>query len=76
MDRVDRVANDVVRYLSAHPDAVDTVEGIARWWLARQRYDDACDLVGEALERLVARGQLQQSRRNGVTLFGRVRRSG
>ena len=75
-DRIDRVAGDVVRYLAAHPDAADTVEGIARWWLARQRYDDARDLVAEALVRLVDRGLVQQCTRNGVTLFGRVRRSG
>lgn len=74
-ERIDRVARDVARYLAAHPDATDTVDGIARWWLARQRYDDARDLVSAALDRLVERGLVQKHTRNGVTLFGRVRRS-
>lgn len=46
----------IVRYLIAHPEAKDTIEGVMRWWLpdgpAEQRRED----VEDGLELLVARG--------------------
>ena len=48
-----QIAQEIQRYLQKHPDAADSVSGIARWWLARQRYQDALDKVGMALELLV-----------------------
>jgi hypothetical protein len=35
-DDVRAVAAEIVRYLRAHPEAADTVEGAARWWLRRE----------------------------------------
>ena len=68
--RAAHVARQVVRYLDAHPDASDTVEGIARWWLARQRLEDAKEIVRTALDLLVDRGVLQaRTLPGGVTLF-------
>lgn len=67
--RVERVATELARYVTAHPDACDTADGIARWWLARQRLDDARELVTAALDRLVSRGVVERQDRNGVTLF-------
>jgi hypothetical protein len=48
------VAEEIVRYLLAHPDAADTVEGAARWWLGREPSDVAVErgmllLVGQGL---------------------------
>jgi hypothetical protein len=31
-----KVAADIERYLRAHPDAADTLDGAARWWLPRE----------------------------------------
>jgi hypothetical protein len=68
--RAEQVAGQVTRYLDAHPDASDTVEGIARWWLARQRLDDAKEIVRVALDLLVDRGVLRtRTLPGGVTLF-------
>lgn len=47
---------EILRYLSAHPQAADTVDGIVMWWLPRQRYEEAVDRVQRALDDLVARG--------------------
>jgi hypothetical protein len=47
---------EILRYLRAHPQAADTVDGIVLWWLPRQRYDEAVDRVQHALDDLVARG--------------------
>lgn len=32
-DRVRITATQILRYLERHPDAMDTAEGIARWWV-------------------------------------------
>lgn len=54
---VERIALEVERYVSCHPAAADTLEGIARWWLVRS-VPPELDLVEAALEQLVRRGVL------------------
>ena len=43
----DQVAKDILAYLAEHPQAMDTLEGIAEWWLMRQhiRVTVTCSLV-------------------------------
>jgi hypothetical protein len=62
------VAKTIQRYLDAHPNAADSVEGITRWWLTRQRYEEATKIVEQALERLVAEGKVAKT----VTAEGAV----
>jgi hypothetical protein len=50
----------IERYLHARPQAAETVEGIARWWLHRQRYDDSVEVVQQALDLLVSRGTVER----------------
>ena len=33
---VGNIAQEILRYLERHPDAKDTLEGIAQWWLQPQ----------------------------------------
>jgi Fe2+ or Zn2+ uptake regulation protein len=51
---------EILRYLRAHPQAADTVDGIVMWWLPRQRYEEAIDRVQHALDDLVARGWVEK----------------
>jgi hypothetical protein len=51
---VDALAGEIFRYLQAHRSAADTSEGIARWWVRRQRLEDTLARVESALDRLVA----------------------
>jgi hypothetical protein len=44
----------IVRYLLAHPDARDTLEGIEKWWLPASE-DFGAEAVAAALERLTGR---------------------
>lgn len=56
----ENVAQALLRYLQAHPDAADTLEGVVKWWLPRQRYLDAMESVEAALELLVQREMVEK----------------
>ena len=71
---VTETATAIERYLGSRPQAAETVEGIARWWLARQRYDDAVDVIERALDLLVQRGVVERlALSGGQTLYRKVR---
>ena len=73
-EHTEEVADLVARYLVAHPHASDTLDGIARWWLLRQRQNDARELVQAALDLLVERGVVERRTTvDGVTLFWSAR---
>lgn len=50
------IACEILQYLSNHPTAKDTIEGIAGWWLERQRIECTVDEVAESLRLLVNSG--------------------
>ena len=54
-DHTTEVVDAILRYLASHPDAADTSEGIARWWMPADHAADP-DAVLSALARLEAQG--------------------
>lgn len=60
------VASEIQRYLLNHPNAADSSEGVLRWWLKKQRYEDSMDIVQRALELLVTNGEVEKSETFGV----------
>ena len=58
---IERIAEEIHLYLINHPNAADTLDGIARWWLTSQRYEEATTVVKKALENLIARGLVVQT---------------
>jgi hypothetical protein len=61
---------EILAYLEAHQAAADSLEGIVAWWLPRQRYVEARDLIQESLNRLVARGLIKTTRLpDGTVLY-------
>ena len=54
-DHLTEVVDAILRYLASHPDAADTSEGIAKWWVPTERGVDT-DAVRSALARLDAQG--------------------
>jgi hypothetical protein len=50
----------VLAYLDEHPKAMDTLEGISKWWLERQQVRLAVQTIAGTLTRLVARGELEE----------------
>ncbi len=63
--RVLEAAMAIKRYLQSHPNAADSSEGVLRWWLARQRYDESVETVRQALEWLVTEGEVEKTETYG-----------
>jgi DNA-binding MarR family transcriptional regulator len=55
-----RIEQAILRYLAEHPQALDTIEGIQRWWLGPdlQSIDQAT--ITRALDGLVADGRVER----------------
>lgn len=55
-ERVRHVAHEIEQFLETHPDAADSLEGIATWWLSRQRIHSELAVVRAALDVLARSG--------------------
>ena len=53
------MAEAVVRYLTEHPAAMDTLDGIAQWWLMRQVVRTDLERLQRVLTRLADTGVLE-----------------
>ena len=65
------LAEEIARYLAANQGASDTVDGIARWWIARQRLLETRSMVEKALRQLEADGRVQPTQTaSGDIVYG------
>jgi hypothetical protein len=72
---VEDIARELERYVDVNPAAADTVDGIARWWLARPVQPPLRD-VEAALDALIRRGVLtRRSLPDGNSVYARVPRT-
>jgi hypothetical protein len=60
------IVREILRYLEHHPGAKDTLDGIAHWWLRRERNAKLLQDVERAVALLLAQGILLETRRSGV----------
>jgi len=64
------LSQQILDHLEKHPEAGDTLEGIATWWLEQQRIEQIVDEVSAALEFLVKKGVVQTYRsRSGIIFY-------
>jgi Fe2+ or Zn2+ uptake regulation protein len=59
-DEPSRVAQAILEYLRKHPDAQDTLAGIAEWWLPQDDINNRAATVKEALDELVSAGLISE----------------
>lgn len=60
------LARAVLRYLEAHPEAKDTVEGIAQWWLPHAWHERLLVHVEGAVSLLLSHDLILETRRPGA----------
>jgi len=65
------VATAILGYLEEHPRAMDTLEGISEWWIARQQIGVNVATVARVLGRLTERGALEVVTANETRLYRR-----
>lgn len=66
------VVQEVLRYLSRHPEAGDTLEHIAKWWLPVERLLPKLEVLEETLAYLVAQGVVTETVLPGGEKFYKV----
>jgi hypothetical protein len=69
--REDELADIVLGYLAEHPDASDTLEGIAEWWIMRQQTRVEVTTLARVLRRL-SESSLLEKIEEGDTLRYRL----
>jgi hypothetical protein len=53
---------EILSYLVAHPEARDTIEGIAQWWLLEQNIKEQLTRIKAVLDDLVEKGLLVEKK--------------
>ena len=66
---ISEIAREILRYFVVHPAAKDTLEGIARWWLERERIERTVEEVAESLHLLLACGFIIEKEGRAARLY-------
>ena len=66
------VAKEILRYFVRHPDAADSLLGIARWRLFQEEVHRSVGITEEALQWLVEEGYLRKIPAAGVEDIFRI----
>lgn len=67
----EQICRMILAYLRKNPDAEDTLEGIAKWWLEMEKIESSVDNVASALESLAQRGLIRTREiKGGAMLYG------
>lgn len=69
-----QVRSLVLGYLDQHPTAMDTLDGIADWWIHRQLIDLEVRLLSRVLANLVQDGVLDAYEQDGIQFYRRPAR--
>ncbi len=68
-EKVRLVAERICRYLESRPNALDSLDGILRWWLLKQKLEESTELVQAAMDYLVSSGVVDQIDSSGRTFY-------
>jgi Fe2+ or Zn2+ uptake regulation protein len=72
-EREDALRDELLDYLREHPHAMDSLEGIAEWWLPRHQIRIGVERVSRAMERLAEQGIVERLT-HGDRVWYRLRR--
>jgi Fe2+ or Zn2+ uptake regulation protein len=68
----EQICRMILHYLRKNPDAEDTLEGIAKWWLEVEKIESSVDDVANALESLMEQGVITINKTKGGTTFYKI----
>ncbi|MDH5359570.1 MAG: hypothetical protein OEX03_03355 [Gammaproteobacteria bacterium] len=68
-EEIKELSLEILRYLQSHPHAADSVEGIAKWWIYRQRVTEMVNKVQLALDYMVDEGVIVNNRISNVVVY-------
>lgn len=71
-ERRSHVAKAILAYLLEHPDAQDTLAGIAEWWLPEEDQNTQLAIVKNALDQLVAQDLVLEKRSKDLQTHYRI----
>lgn len=75
IDELPSVRNAINQYFQQHPQAADTVKGIAKWWLPQFGVNLPVESVLLGLERMVEAGELDKTeKRDGSVIYALAQR--
>jgi hypothetical protein len=63
------LAQQIQEYLELRPQAGDTLEGIANWWLLRQQVNESVEEIKRALAILKTRNVIVEQKWAGRTIY-------
>jgi hypothetical protein len=55
------IADAILRYLALHPDAADSEDGIAGWWIPAMGMSTSGEAVADALRELHRKGHIERT---------------
>jgi hypothetical protein len=61
----------ILGYLDDHPTAMDTLDGIAEWWVLRQQIEIEVRRVSRVLAALVSDGLIEEHEQGGIRFYRR-----
>ena len=74
-DMITEIQESVLGYLSEHPGAADSVDGIRNWWLYQRMARASVERVQRALDELEANGAIERATlHDGSVLYRRTAR--
>jgi hypothetical protein len=71
-ERRSHVAKAILAYLLEHPDAQDTLAGVAEWWLPEQETNTQLAIVKDALDQLVTQELVLERRSKDLQTHYRI----
>ena len=71
-EQLEEIDRSILRYLQEHPDAKDTVEGIAQWWVLKEWTAVRYAAVERALALLLSKDLIVETRREGSPPYYRL----
>ncbi len=66
LEQEPEIARAILHYLQIHPNARDTLEGIAQWWLLKEWTERKFQQIEASIAHLVSRGLVVERRRPGL----------